>query len=66
MKPYAALRRTHLGTTPSGKKVYLEKLPHEYPRFSKSDHLYAALLHDANHTPGDRADLHRAAAKARR
>jgi hypothetical protein len=54
---------THLGTTPSGKKVFLEKLPHEYPRFSKSDHLYAAVLHGANRTRGGAvADLHRLAA----
>jgi hypothetical protein len=54
---------THLGTTPSGKKVFLEKLPHEYPRFSKSDHLYAAALHGANRTRGGAvADLHRLAA----
>ena len=54
---------THLGTTPSGKKVFLEKLPHEYPRFSKSDHLYAAVLHGANRTRGGSvADLHRLAA----
>ena len=54
---------THLGTTPSGKKVYLEKLPHEYQRFSKSDHLYAAVLHGANRTRGGAvADLHRLAA----
>ena len=56
-------RLTHLGTTPSGKKVFLEKLPHEYPRFSKSDHLYAAVLHGANRTRGGAvADLHRLAA----
>jgi hypothetical protein len=56
-------RLTHLGTTPSGKKVYLEKLPHEYSRFSKSDHLYAAVLHGANRTRGGAvADLHRLAA----
>ena len=54
---------THLGTTPSGKKVFLEKLPHEYPRFSKGDHLYAAVLHGANRTRGGAvADLHRLAA----
>ena len=54
---------THLGTTPSGKKVYLEKLPHEYPRFSKDDHLYAAVLHGANRTRGGAvADLHRLSA----
>ena len=54
---------THLGTTPSGKKVFLEKLPHEYPRFSKSDHLYAAVLHGANRTRGGAvANLHRLAA----
>ncbi len=58
-------RFTHLGTTPSGKKVYLEKMPHEYPRFSESDHLYAALLHDANRTSGGVAKLHRTAAGAR-
>jgi len=56
-------RLTHLGTTPSGKKVFLEKVPHEYPRFSKSDHLYAAVLHGANRTRGGAvADLHRLAA----
>ena len=54
---------TQLGTTPSGKKVFLEKLPHEYPRFSKSDHLYAAVLHSANRTRGGAvANLHRLAA----
>ena len=59
MKP----RLTHLGTTPSGKKVYLEKRPHEYGRFSKSDHLYAATLHQANRTQGGEvARLHRLAA----
>jgi hypothetical protein len=56
------MKKTHLGTTPSGKKVWLEKWPHEYTNFSKSDHLYAAVLHEANHTPHNRAALHRAAA----
>ena len=59
------MKNTHLGTTPSGKKVWLEKQPHEYPSFSKSDHLYAAVLHEANHTTGKRAALHRAAAEAK-
>ena len=60
-------RLTHLGTTPSGKKVFLEKLPHEYPRFSKDDHLYAAVLHGANRTRGGAvADLHRLSAGDRR
>ena len=54
---------THLGTTPSGKKVFLEKSPHEYRGFSKSDHRYAATLHQANRTRGGEiARLHRAAA----
>ena len=54
---------THLGTTPSGKKVFLEKLPHEYRGFSKGDHLYAATLHAANRTQGgERARLHHVAA----
>jgi len=56
------MKKTHLGTTPSGKKVWLEKLPHEYTNFSKSDHLYAAVLHEANHTRNNRAGQHRAAA----
>ena len=60
------MKKTHLGTTPSGKKVWLEKLPHEYTNFSKSDHLYAAVLHEANHTRNNRAGLHRAAAEAKR
>ena len=56
-------RLTHLGTTPSGKKVYLEKTPHAYRGFSKSDHLYAATLHQANRTRGGEiARLHRMAA----
>ena len=60
------MKLTHLGTTPSGKKVFLEKLPNEYPRFSKSDHLYAAVLHGANRTRGGAvADLHRLAADDR-
>lgn len=60
------MRQTHLGTTPSGKKIYLEKMPHEYPRFSKSDHLYAAVLHEANRTKGGEvARLHRVAAQGR-
>ena len=58
-------RQTHLGTTPSGRKVYLDKLPHEYPSFSAEDHSYAAMLHEANRTPGDVAGLHRAAADAK-
>lgn len=60
------MKKTHLGTTPSGKKVWLEKWPHEYTNFSKSDHLYAAILHEANHTSNNRAGLHRAAAAAAR
>lgn len=58
------MKKTHLGTTPSGKKVWLEKLPHEYTNFSQGDHLYAAVLHEANHTRNNRAALHRAAASA--
>lgn len=58
-------RQTHLGTTPSGKKVYLDKLPHQYPGFSAEDHSYAAVLHEANRTPGGVADLHRTAADAK-
>lgn len=56
-------RQTHLGTTPSGRKVYLDRLPADYPNFSVEDHEYAAVLHAANRTPGGVADLHRVAAK---
>jgi hypothetical protein len=60
-------RLTHLGTTPSGKKVFLEKAPHEYPSYSKADHLYAAVIHEANRTRGGEvARLHRLAAGADR
>jgi len=56
---------THLGTTPSGKKVFLEKMPHEYRGYSKSDHLYASVIHQANRTRGGEvARLHRMAAGA--
>lgn len=61
------MRQTHLGTTPSGKKVYLEKLPSDYPRFSADDHAYAAVLHGANRTRGGAvAELHRLASKDRK
>ena len=60
-------RQTHLGTTPSGKKVYLERLPSDYPRFSADDHAYAAVLHGANRTRGGAvAELHRLASKDRK
>jgi hypothetical protein len=59
-------RQTHLGTTPSGKKVYLERLPSEYPRFSAEDHSYAAVIHGANRTDGGkRAEQHREAARGK-
>jgi hypothetical protein len=54
----------HLGTTPSGKKVYLEKRANDYPNFSKADHDYAAVLHLAN-THGRDDHGHGAAAKRR-
>lgn len=55
-------RNAKLGTTPSGKTVWLEKLPSEYKGWSSNDHLYAAILHEANRTPGGRAEIHRARA----
>jgi hypothetical protein len=59
-------RQTHLGTTPSGKKIYLERLPSEYPRFSAEDHSYAAVIHGANRTDGGkRAEQHREAARGK-
>jgi hypothetical protein len=57
-------RDAKLGTTPSGKAVWLEKHPTEYKRWSPSDHLYAAVLHEANRTRGGEiARLHRSLAQ---
>lgn len=57
-------RDAKLGTTPSGKAVWLEKHPTEYKGWSPSDHLYAAVLHEANRTRGGEiARLHRALAQ---
>ena len=56
-------RDTKLGTTPSGKVIWLEKHPSEYKGWSPSDHLYAALIHKANRTQGGEiAELHEALA----
>lgn len=52
-------RDTKLGTTPSGKVVWLEKHPSEYKGWSPSDHLYASVIHKANRTQGGEiAELH--------
>lgn len=52
-------RDAKLGTTPSGKVVWLEKHPSEYKGWSPSDHLYAAVIHKANRTRGGEiAELH--------
>lgn len=56
-------RDAKLGTTPSGKAVWLEKYPTEYKNWSPSDHLYAAVLHEANRTPGGVAQAHRGLAQ---
>lgn len=57
-------RDAKLGTTPSGKAVWLEKHPSEYKHWSPSDHLYAAVLHEANRTRGGEiARLHRSLAQ---
>jgi hypothetical protein len=56
-------RDTKLGTTPSGKVIWLEKHPSEYKGWSPSDHLYAAVIHGANHTRGGAIETaHRALA----
>jgi hypothetical protein len=52
-------RDTKLGTTPSGKIIWLEKHPSEYKNWSPSDHLSAAAIHKANRTQGGEiAELH--------
>jgi hypothetical protein len=58
------MKKTHLGTTPSGKRVYLENYSIDYPRFTKADHAYAAVLHLAN-THGRDDHGQRAAARTR-
>lgn len=56
-------RDTKLGTTPSGKVIWLEKHPSEYKGWSANDHLYAAVIHGANRTRGGEiAKAHRALA----
>lgn len=56
-------RDTKLGTTPSGKVIWLEKHPSEYKGWSPSDHLYAAVIHGANRTRGGAIETaHRALA----
>ena len=52
-----------LSITPSGKVIWRDKYPTEYKGWSAGDHLYAAIIHEANRTQGGEiARAHRALA----